>query len=297
MRRVRKQLFQRMISLTSPDDIIGNTGDRMKYGNKDHTFVICAYKESPYLEDCIRSVTGQTVCSSVMIVTSTPNTFIRKTADKYQIPLICNHGEAGIAGDWNFAIKTAKTPLVTIAHQDDIYGRHYLEAVLQAASFCSHPLILFTDYDELRDGKIVRGNRLLRVKRLMLSPLKIKACWKSIWVRRRILSMGSAICCPSVTIVKKNVSLPVFENNMKSNIDWQAWEKMSREKGEFAYIPSALMLHRIHRDSTTSQLLEKDQRRVEDLYMYRKFWPEWIAEIFEHFYQSAEKSNEINGKL
>ena len=268
----------------------------MKYGNKDHTFVICAYKESPYLEDCIRSVTGQTICSSVMIVTSTPNTFIRKTADKYQIPLICNHGEAGIAGDWNFAIKTAKTPLVTIAHQDDIYGRHYLEAVLQAASFCSHPLILFTDYDELRDGKIVRGNRLLRVKRLMLSPLKIKACWKSIWVRRRILSMGSAICCPSVTIVKKNVSLPVFENNMKSNIDWQAWEKMSREKGEFAYIPSALMLHRIHRDSTTSQLLEKDQRRVEDLYMYRKFWPEWIAGIIEHFYQYAEKSNEINGK-
>ena len=269
----------------------------MKYGNKDHTFVICAYKESPYLEDCIRSVTGQTICSSVMIVTSTPNTFIRKTADKYQIPLICNHGEAGIAGDWNFAIKTAKTPLVTIAHQDDIYGRHYLEAVLQAASFCSHPLILFTDYDELRDGKIVRGNRLLRVKRLMLSPLKIKACWKSIWVRRRILSMGSAICCPSVTIVKKNVSLPVFENNMKSNIDWQAWEKLSHEKGEFAYIPSALMLHRIHRDSTTSQLLEKDQRRVEDLYMYRKFWPAWIAGIIEHFYQSAEKSNEINGKL
>ena len=131
----------------------------------------------------------------------------------------------------------------------------------------------------------------------MLSPLKIKACWKSIWVRRRILSMGSAICCPSVTIVKKNVSLPVFENNMKSNIDWQAWEKLSHEKGEFAYIPSALMLHRIHRDSTTSQLLEKDQRRVEDLYMYRKFWPVWIAGIIEHFYQSAEKSNEINGKL
>ena len=268
----------------------------LKYRNSDHTFVICAYKESPYLKDCIRSVKSQSVRSSVLIVTSTPNAYIQGIADQYGIPVVCNHGEDGIAGDWNFAVEAAKTSLVTIVHQDDIYGRHYLEAILRTADLCSYPLILFTDYDELRDGKIVRGNRLLRVKRLMLSPLKIKACWKSIWVRRRILSMGSAICCPSVTIVKKNVSLPVFENNMKSNIDWQAWEKLSRGKGEFAYISSALMLHRIHRDSTTSQLLEKDQRRSEDLYMYRKFWPEWIAGIIEHFYQAAEKSNEIDGK-
>ena len=28
-----------------------------------HTFAICAYKESPYLEACIRSLKGQTVPS------------------------------------------------------------------------------------------------------------------------------------------------------------------------------------------------------------------------------------------
>ena len=259
----------------------------------DHSFIICAYQESPYLEACIRSVLSQTVKSDVKLVTSTPNAYIQKVANRHGLPLIINKCGSGIADDWNFAIHTAETSLVTIAHQDDIYGKHYTEAIIKTVNQCDHPLILFTDYDELREGEIVRNNRLLRVKRLMLSPLKLKVNWKRIWLRRRILSMGSAICCPSVTVVKDHVALPIFENNMKSNIDWQAWEKISRQKGEFAYVPAPLMLHRIHKGSTTSELLMGDQRRNEDLYMYQKFWPGWVAKSIEHFYQNAERSNDI----
>lgn len=266
----------------------------MNYQNTEHTFVVCAYQESPYLEACIRSTMGQTVRSKVMIVTSTPSRYIQKIADRYHISVVVNNRKHGLAEDWNFAIETADTPLVTVAHQDDIYGRHYVEAILRTATMCSYPLILFTDYYELREGKVVRKNRLLKVKRFMLSPLRLRLLWKSIWIRRRILSMGSAICCPSVTIVKNHLRLPIFENNMKSNIDWQAWEVISREKGEFAYISRPLILHRIHGESTTSQLLKKDQRKAEDLYMYRKFWPEWMARLIEYFYQYAERSNNAN---
>ena len=38
-----------------------------------HTFAVCAYKESPYLEECIQSVQNQTVQSKVIMTTSTPN--------------------------------------------------------------------------------------------------------------------------------------------------------------------------------------------------------------------------------
>lgn len=265
----------------------------MHYTSTDHTYVICAYQESSYLEECVRSLKKQTTPSNIIIATSTPNAHIDKIASDYKIPVICNHGEHGIAGDWNFAVSQADTPLVTIAHQDDIYGKHYTESILKTLSKCRHPLIAFTDYCELRKDGVTRSNRLLKVKRLMLSPLLIRKLWSSIWVRRRILSLGSAICCPSVTIVKDHVDLPVFENNMKSNIDWQAWEKISGKKGEFAYIPHPMMLHRIHEDSTTSKLLEDDKRREEDLFMYRKFWPEQVARLIEHFYKSAEKSNGV----
>ena len=34
---------------------------------KNHTFVICAYKESDYLEECIKSVINQSVKSNIVI--------------------------------------------------------------------------------------------------------------------------------------------------------------------------------------------------------------------------------------
>lgn len=45
--------------------------------NTNHTFAICAYKESPYLEECIiHHLWNQTVKSEIFIATSTPNKYI-----------------------------------------------------------------------------------------------------------------------------------------------------------------------------------------------------------------------------
>ena len=260
----------------------------------EHTFAVCAFRESPYLEDCIHSVLNQTVKSNVCIVTSTPNQYIASLAEKYGLSVIVNSGEKGIAADWNYAVSCAETHLVTIAHQDDIYCKEFTERVLNAISRCKRPLIAFTDYYELREDSIVRSNKLLRVKRLLLMLLRIPVLWKSCFIRRRILSMGSAICCPSVTLVKKNLDMPVFENNMKSNIDWQAWEKISKQKGEFVYISKPVMMHRIHQSSTTSELIKENGRKAEDLFMYQKFWPKWMAVLLELLYQRSEKSNSLD---
>ena len=69
----------------------------MKEFAKQHTFVICAYKESPYLEECILSLKNQTQESRILMITSTPNAHITSLADKYQISLLVNEGEGGIA--------------------------------------------------------------------------------------------------------------------------------------------------------------------------------------------------------
>ena len=56
----------------------------------NHTYVICAYKEEPFLEDCVKSLLNQTVKSEVIISTSTPNDHIKKIADKYKVKLCIN---------------------------------------------------------------------------------------------------------------------------------------------------------------------------------------------------------------
>ena len=57
----------------------------MKYRPQDHTFAICAYKESPYLRECIESLKKQTVPTNIIMTTSTDNEYIRNLADEYQI--------------------------------------------------------------------------------------------------------------------------------------------------------------------------------------------------------------------
>lgn len=260
---------------------------------KEHTFVVCAYRESSYLEECIKSLLAQTVQSNIIVVTSTPNPHIESVTKKYGLPCIVNSGEHGIAQDWNFGYGQAKTRYVTIAHQDDYYEAAYLETALRLIGKAKKPLIFFCDYGEIRNGKKVLESRFLKIKRLMLSPLRFAGLQKNRWVRRRILSLGNPICCPSVTYCVDNLPKPIFEVGYKSNVDWQALEKISRRKGSFLYVPLPLVFHRIHRESTTSELIEDNQRWVEDYEMFRRFWPAAIADWIIKFYRKSENSNTI----
>lgn len=265
----------------------------MFYYKKDHTFVICAHKESKYLKKCIESLKRQTVKTNIIMVTSTNNKFIRDSASVHDIPLYINQGEGGITQDWNFGYGVADTALVTIAHQDDIYAKDYAENMLKMVNKSEHPLIFFTDYGEIRAGKKVLKNRLLSVKRFMLKPLEWSTFYGNRFVRRRILSLGSPICCPSVTFIKPNLMDPVFENHFLCDEDWEAWEKISRLKGDFLYCKKILTFHRIHGESVTTSVLENTGRSNEDYAMYRKFWPPIIARLLVRFYTSSEKSNKM----
>lgn len=60
--------------------------------SKEHTFVICAYGKSQYLEACIRSVKRQSVASKVLLVTSTPCSYIEDLCRKYGITCLVNKG-------------------------------------------------------------------------------------------------------------------------------------------------------------------------------------------------------------
>lgn len=259
----------------------------------DHTFAICAYRESPYLEACIRSLKNQTVKGKILIATSTPNSHIQKLAEQYGIPCFVNTGEGGITQDWNFAYMQARTKYITVTHQDDIYEKEYLETALKLLEKADRPLIFFSDYYEIRDGQAVAGNPLLHIKRLMLLPLRIPCFRKSRWVRRRVLSFGSPICCPSVLFAAENLPEVIFQNRFRACGDWEAWEKISKQEGEFLYSAKRLMGHRVHADSETTAAIENHRRSAEEYQMFCKFWPRWIASFLIKFYAKGQKSNQL----
>ena len=260
--------------------------------NPLHTFVILAYQESPFLEACIKSVTSQTYPSKVIIATTTPNNFIKELAQKYQLKIITSR-HTNIGGDFDFAIHSSNTPLVTIAHQDDIYEKSYSKRIIESYEKNPKSSIIFTDYFEIRGEKRIYSNTLLKIKHLLLTPIRIKKSLKSRHSKRFILRFGNSICCPAVTFIVKNCPEDIFKSNFKCNCDWHAWEKLSREKGAFTYMPKPLMGHRISKGSTTSDIINQGIRTKEDYEIFKRFWPTPIAKFLTKFYQKSEKSNQL----
>jgi len=260
-----------------------------------HTFIILAYKESEFLEECIKSTINQTKKTDVVIATTTDNQYIRDLAHKYKLDVIVGE-HTNIGGDFDFAKNAAKTELVTIAHQDDIYEPEYAENIINYYNKCKNSTIIFSDYYEIRNNKKIENNLNLKIKRIMLSPLKIKLLSNKKFVKRLVLSLGNSICCPAVTFVNKNCPKAVFDSDFKSNVDWYAWKKLSEIKGNFIYVPKRLMGHRIDETTTTSDIIKQGIRTKEDLIMFEMFWPKKIAKIINNFYSNSEKSNKIKEK-
>lgn len=258
-----------------------------------HTFVVLAYKESTYLEDCINSVLNQSIKTNVVIATSTPNEFINQMAEKYNLKVIINKGQKGIAYDFNFAVNCVDSELVTVAHQDDIYEKDYAKEIIDAYKKNKNASIIFTDYFELRGSDKVLNNKNLKIKRILLLPLRIKTLGKYKFFRRWVLRFGNSICCPAVTFVKKNSIKDVFICDFKCNVDWYTWEKLSKEPHDFIFIPKPLMEHRISESSTTTDIINHGIRTKEDLIMFKKFWPTWFAKGINNFYKNSEKSNNL----
>lgn len=258
-----------------------------------HTFVVLAYKNSEKLENCIQSVLHQSIKTNVVIATSTPNSYIKKMAKKYDLSIFVNQGEKGIGNDFDFATNCVESELITVAHQDDIYDFEYAEKVVKMYEKYPKSLIIFTDYYEIKNDQKVATNLNLKIKRVLLFPLRFRFLSKFKFFKRQALRFGSSICCPAVTFVTKNVPKQKFKCDLKCDVDWYAWEKLSKLKGNFIYIKDKLMGHRIHEESTTTEIIKDHVRTKEDLFMLKKFWPTFLAKAINHFYINSEKNNNI----
>lgn len=254
----------------------------------DHTFIICAYKESPYLDKCIQSLLNQTVKSNIVMYTSTPNDYIQDIADKYAIDLYSKNG-GSIGKDWNNAMSFVNTKYMTIAHQDDLYEPKYLEKTMQAFEANENTLIVFSDYGELTKKGYRLKSTNLTIKRLMLNMMMLAKNNRG-W-RKFILGFGNPICCPAVSYNLDLLNGFQFNEQMKVSLDWYAWYDIANRKGRFQFIPEILMFHRIHEQSETTNMIEDQTRTREDLEMYELFWPKPIAKLINKFYMKSQESN------
>lgn len=258
----------------------------MKYS---HTFAICAYHESEYLENCIRSLLAQTVKTRIIVCTSTPCAYIENMAKKYNLPYFVREGESDIQDDWNFACECAGTDLITLAHQDDQYHPRYAEFVLKEAPAYPDATIIFTDYRPLKHYKVCYdANCFLR--RLLRVPIWNRTLAKYSFFKKISLCLGNTICCSAVTYNMKQIGGTVFTSEFKFSLDWDTFYKFAGMKGRFLYIDRPLTYFRIHSGATTNKFIISNGRRKEDIEMFEKIWPKWVAGMIMNFYILAYRT-------
>ena len=239
-----------------------------------HTFVILGYRESPYIEEAIISIKKQTVPSKIFISTGTPCLFLDKLSEKYNIPILKNKNETDTAGDWNFAYKNSSTRYLTLAHQDDIYLPKYTEECLKLAESYSKNLITFTGYKELINNREKNFSLNLLIKNILLIFYLYNNSLQSKFLKKMSLIFGNPIPCPSVMYNVENIRDFEFSSSFDSNMDWDAWARLTEKNGSFLRVNKKLLLYRIHEKSITSLAIRNNKRYQEDYIMFKRFWPE-----------------------
>lgn len=259
-----------------------------------HSFAIMAYKTAPFLERTVASILNQNSNSQIYMTTSTPNERIEFIARNNNIPLHINTGKAGIVGDWEYALSCAQTPYVTLVDQDDIYQQEYGSTVIDLLDKHPDALIAFTNYLEINnEGAVRKTNKTMRMKHFLLWPYLFASTLRRRFWRRMILRIGNPICSPSVTYNLANLARThLFDESYSMSLDWDAWLQMTELKGSFCYSKKPLMNHRIHEATQTSGGISGGRRYEEDLSIYERLWPNWIARLLAKAYSASYRTNE-----
>ena len=215
-----------------------------------HTFVILAYNESDDLEECIKSVLNQSIKSNVVIATSTPNDYIMDLASRYALGVMVNEKKSNKGSDYNFAIDTFSSRLVTIAHQDDLYDRNYTKEILASFQKNKDATIFFTDNYLIIGDEKIKKNKNLRKSRWHLFPLKFNCFNQKKYFKMRSLKPEKYICTSSITFVKKNIQKDIFPTDLM----------LAEDNTKFVYIDKKLVGYRkIEKPKNELMLIEKEK--------------------------------------
>jgi len=253
----------------------------------DHCFVVPTYRENPFLPDCLKSLRGQSQPSTIIITTPTPSPFIFETAARFGVEVLVNPSDGGIAANWNFALNASRARYVTLAHQDDVYFPEFLRRTLSLFARHRGAALAFTGYSEIDD----QGNAVDTKVGLAKGAIERLALGESEVIRslrlRNFLAFGNALPCSSVTFDRNELPDFEFSSAFSSNLDWEAWWRLSKQGKTFLRCREKLVGRRYNSLTTTSDLLRTGLRQAEDLMMFERFWPKPISDMLAYVYRAG----------
>ena len=260
-----------------------------------HLFAISAYRESPYLEECIRSLLSQKEKSEVILCTSTPSDYLRKLAFRYGIPFFVRDGMPSLRDDWNFCLGKAAelgADLVTVAHQDDVYLPEYAQEVMEIFRKYEgglKALVVCTGAGNIDGDSRTLPGEAERIKRILRRPLRYPVLNRSVFWKKMSLSFGNSIPCPSCTYHIGALGSEIFTSEYRFVIDWDTLLRIAERKGRIVCIEKPLVKIRLHDGAETARTIRDGERPKEEYEIFRRLHRKPVADLLMHYYRKAGK--------
>lgn len=106
--------------------------------------------------------------------------------------------------------------------------------------------VFTSDYAIVKNKKVITGDKMLWVKRLLRIPLRFHILCGLKWIKIMPLVLGNPICCPATTYSKKRLGEPFVQSEYQFALDWDHMVQLAGEKGRFICVEKPLIYYRVH---------------------------------------------------
>mgnify|MGYP000455908602 FL=1 len=131
--------------------------------------------------------------------------------------------------------------------------------------------VFTSDYAIVKNKKVITGDKMLWVKRLLRLPLRFHILCGLKWIKIMPLVLGNPICCPATTYSKKRLGEPFVQSEYQFALDWDHMVQLAGEKGRFICVEKPLIYYRVHEGATTNACIKDNRRAREEAEMFARF--------------------------
>lgn len=230
------------------------------------TVAIPAFNGARFLARTIESVLAQSERDFTLLVLDDRSTDksveVARSFRDSRVRVVENEVRRGIPGNWNAAVALAATPLLVIAHQDDVYDPRYLETAARLLdahprAFAAHTRAL--DVDE--HGRPL-GSAASRYKDRFWPD--DEPAERDPHDELRMLHNGNYVIAPSVMFRMSAVNaIGAFDESYRFVPDWEYWFRGLLAGYTLVGTHARLVQWRRHEESATREA-EATLRRYDE---------------------------------
>ncbi len=239
------------------------------------TIAIPCYRPNlDYLEQAINSVMNQSLdCYELLIVDGdeTPNQELQKLAMKYKnisLRYIYNTNDRTMAGNWNFAITSSQTDLVTLLHSDDLLCADYILKMKSLADSSPDVSAFFCGATIVDEA----SKKMTSFPDLVKNFIRPRTKFIALQGEQGIISLlkGCYIFCPTICYRKSLLGKCVFNKKWKMVTDFQFYIDLLVVGKKILGVHDKLYCYRRHKENQTSKLTVTCDRFTEEVAIYNQ---------------------------